>query len=204
MSASKSRYKVRFRRRRQGKTDFYQRKAFIVSRKKRLVVRRSNKHIRAQIIEAHMNGDSVLVAADSGELARFGWKANCSNTPAAYLVGLLLGGKALNNGVKEAVLDIGLYQPSRGARVFAVLNGALDAGLQVPYNEIVLPKGERLAGEHIALHYDRLNLEEIDLKKHEFSKYASLNISSKNIVKHFEEVKNKIINYNKEGIGSNV
>lgn len=204
MSASKSHYKVRFRRRRQAKTDFYQRKAFIVSRKKRLVVRRSNKHIRAQIIEAHMNGDSVLVAVDSGELTRFGWKANCSNTPAAYLVGLLLGGKALTNGIKEVVLDIGLYQPSKGARVFAVLNGALDAGLHIPHNEIVLPKGERLAGEHIASHYDRLNLEEMEFKKHEFSRYASLNISPKNIVKHFEEVKNKIINYNEEGIDPNV
>ena len=90
MSASKPRYKVRFRRRRQGKTDFYQRKTFIVSRKKRLVVRRSNKHIRAQIIEAHIEGDSVLVAADSGELIRFGWVANCTNTPAAYLIGLLI------------------------------------------------------------------------------------------------------------------
>lgn len=200
MSASKPRYKVRFRRRRQGKTDFYQRKTFIVSRKKRLVVRRSNKHIRAQIIEAHIEGDSVLVAADSGELIRFGWVANCTNTPAAYLIGLLIGRKALNNGIKEAVLDIGLYKPSRGARVFAVLKGALDAGLYIPHNEIVLPVEERLTGEHIALYYDRLNLEEIESKKQEFSTYKSLNISSKNIVKHFEDIKSKIINYNKEGI----
>jgi len=199
LSASKSHYKVRFRRRRQGKTDFYQRKAFIVSRKKRLVVRRSNKHIRAQIIEAHMEGDSVLVAADSGELIRFGWVANCTNTPAAYLIGLLIGRKALNNGIKEAILDIGLYKPSRGARVFAVLKGALDAGLYIPHNEIVLPVEERLTGKHIALYYDRLNLEEIESKKQEFSTYKSLNISSKNIVKHFEDVKSKIINYNKEG-----
>ncbi len=201
MSASKSHYKVRFRRRRQGKTDFYQRKAFIISRRKRLVVRRSNKHIRAQIIEVHMKGDSVLVAADSRELIGFGWNANCSNTPAAYLVGILLGRKALINGIKEAVLDIGLYQPSRGARVFAVLKGALDAGLHIPYNEIVLPKEERLVGEHIALYYDNLISQEIETKKHVFSNYASLNISSKNIVNHFEEVKNKIINHYKEGIG---
>ena len=201
MSASKSHYKVRFRRRRQGKTDFYQRKAFIVSRRKRLVVRRSNKHIRAQIIEAHMKGDSILVAADSGELIKFGWNVNCSNTPAAYLVGILLGRKALINGIKEAVLDIGLYQPSRGARVFAVLKGALDAGLHIPYNEIVLPEEERLAGEHIALYYDILISREIETKKHAFSNYASLNISSKNIVNHFEEVKNKIIDHYKEGIG---
>jgi large subunit ribosomal protein L18 len=200
LSASKSHYKVRFRRRRQGKTDFYQRKAFIISRKKRLVVRRSNKHIRAQIIEAHMRGDSVLVAADSGELTRFGWNANCSNTPAAYLVGLIIGGKALINGIKEAVLDIGLYQPSRGSRVFAVLKGALDAGLSIPNNEIILPEDERLTGEHIALYCDKLNLEEVESTKHVFSKYRSQNISSKNIVKHFEEVKSKIINYNKEGI----
>jgi large subunit ribosomal protein L18 len=201
LSASKSHYKVRFRRRRQGKTDFYQRKAFIVSRRKRLVVRRSNKHIRAQVIEAHMNGDSVLVAADSGELINFGWNANCSNTPAAYLVGILLGRKALINGIEEVVLDIGLYQPSRGARVFAVLKGALDAGLRIPYNEIVLPKEERLTGEHIALYYDRLNTEEIETKKHAFSNYASQNISSENIVNHFEEVKNKIIDHYIEGIG---
>jgi large subunit ribosomal protein L18 len=131
-----------------------------------------------------MKGDSVLVAADSGELIRFGWNVNCSNTPAAYLVGILLGRKALINGIKEAVLDIGLYQPSRGARVFAVLKGALDAGLYIPYNEIVLPEEERLIVEHIALYYDLLNTEEIETKKHTFSKYSNLNISSKNITNH--------------------
>jgi large subunit ribosomal protein L18 len=47
-------------------------------------------------------------------------------------------------------MDIGLARATPGARVFAVLKGAVDAGLDVPHNEEILPGEERIKGVHIA------------------------------------------------------
>jgi large subunit ribosomal protein L18 len=69
--------------------------------------------------------------------------------PASYLVGYALGKSALAAGHDEAVLDIGLAASSSGARVFAALKGMIDAGLEIPHGESVLPSDERLSGAHI-------------------------------------------------------
>jgi len=47
------------------------------------------------------------------------------------------------------VLDIGLAAISNGNRVFAALKGMVDAGLEIPHGESVLPVESRLNGEHI-------------------------------------------------------
>ena len=67
----------------------------------------------------------------------------------AYLTGLLAGKKAIKKGLKEGVLDIGLYTPRKGARIFAALKGVVDAGVKVPYGEEILPSEERIYGKHI-------------------------------------------------------
>jgi large subunit ribosomal protein L18 len=90
------------------------------------------------------------VAAYSAELADYGYKGTTASTPAAYLTGMLFAVKALNAGYDEAILDIGLARAKPGARVFAALKGAVDAGLDVPYGESILPDEERLKGAHIA------------------------------------------------------
>ncbi|MBE3115768.1 50S ribosomal protein L18, partial [Candidatus Bathyarchaeota archaeon] len=119
--AKNASYRVKLRRRREGKTDYQARKALVVSRKLRLVPRASTKNANVQIILAKVAGDEVLAAANSQELTKlFGWKAPTGNIPAAYLTGLLCGLKAKSKGVKEAILDIGLIAPSKGAKVFAM------------------------------------------------------------------------------------
>lgn len=70
--ATGPRYFVQFRRRREGKTDYYKRLKLIVSDKPRMVVRKSNKHITCQLVEAKLEGDNTLVAAHSSELAKYG------------------------------------------------------------------------------------------------------------------------------------
>jgi large subunit ribosomal protein L18 len=70
--------------------------------------------------------------------------------PAAYLTGLLAGKRALAAGLAEAVLDIGLNSPTPGSKVFAVQEGAIDAGLEIPHNDDVLAEWPRTRGEHIA------------------------------------------------------
>jgi large subunit ribosomal protein L18 len=102
-----------------------------------------------QILGYHPTGDRVLSSAVSNELRKLGWDLSTSNTPAAYLTGYLAGKRALQSGVEEAVLDMGLHVPTKGSRVFASLKGLLDAGLRIPCGEEILPGDDRIRGEHI-------------------------------------------------------
>lgn len=96
------RFQVKFRRRREGKTDYYARKRLIVQEKNkyntpkyRLVVRFSNKNVTTQIVYARIEGDVVLAAAYSHELPRYGVKVGLTNYAAAYTTGLLLARRLL-------------------------------------------------------------------------------------------------------------
>jgi len=193
------RYCVPFRRRREGKTDYNLRKALLLSGKPRLVARGSLKHMFAQIVIAKPSGDEIIVSAHSRELAKnYGWKAPNGNLPTAYLTGLLCGLKAKTKGVKEAILDIGLHSPSKGARVFAVLKGALDAGITVPHSEDKFPEEKRIRGEHIAAYAENLtsNPEEYQIR---FSKYLKQKLRPEKLPKYFEEVKKSIVASFKRG-----
>jgi len=148
--ATGPRYLVAFRRRREGRTDYYQRTKLVVADAPRMVVRRTNRHIIVQLVIAEMDGDKTLVSANSAELEKYGYTGATANTPAAYLTGMLFAAKAKKAGQDRAILDIGLNRATPGARVFAALKGAVDAGLEIPYGESIIPSEDRLKGEHIA------------------------------------------------------
>ena len=97
------RYQVKYRRRREGKTDYYARKRLVIqaknkyaSPKYRLVVRCTGRRIVCQVTYSTIAGDKVLSAADSTELARYGVKGNYKNYPAAYATGLLVARRCLS------------------------------------------------------------------------------------------------------------
>jgi large subunit ribosomal protein L18 len=142
-------YKVKHRRRRQGKTDYRMRVALLKSQLPRAVVRKSLKSTHVQIIDFDFKGDKVLASANACELEKFGWSGSHSNLPTAYLTGYLAGKRAIKAGVNEAVLDIGLNRPIRGSRIFASLKGLIDSGLQIPHDDSILPKEERIKGQHL-------------------------------------------------------
>ena len=144
-----------FKRRRLGKTDYRKRLKLLLSKKPRLVVRRSLKYILAQIVEFSKEGDKTLAQASSKELKKLGWEFACDNLPAAYLTGLLIGRKALAKGIEESILDSGLYSSTKGNRIFAVVKGAIDAGLKIPVDEAVLPTEERIKGLHISSYLEK-------------------------------------------------
>jgi len=197
--AKNSRYRVPFRRRREGKTNYKTRRALVVSGKPRLVARKTLKNVIAQIIVAKPHGDEVLVSAHSKELTqKYGWKAPRENLPAAYLTGLLCGLKAKAQGTKEAILDMGLNRPSMGAKVFAVLKGVSDGGVHVPHSEEKLPDEKRIDGEHIAHYAESLtsNSEEYQSK---FSQYLKQKFPPEELPKHFAKVKTAIIAAFKSG-----
>jgi len=101
---------VKFRRRREGRTDYRQRKRLCAqdknkyqSPKYRLVVRFTNKQVICQIAYALIDGDRILCQANSNELERYGLKVGLKNYAAAYCTGLLLARRLLKQlGLDEA------------------------------------------------------------------------------------------------------
>lgn len=96
------RYQVRFRRRREGKTDYYQRKRLITQRKNkyntpkyRLVVRRTNTKVVVQVVSATVNGDLIRAQALSTELKKYGLTAGLTNYASFYATGLLCARRLL-------------------------------------------------------------------------------------------------------------
>lgn len=144
------RFHVKPRRHRQGRTDYRQRLRLLKSRKTRIVVRKSNKNIIVQFVEYVAHGDVIHVSVVSSELVKkYGWKYSVASTPAAYLTGLLAGKKAAEKGFTEGILDIGRYRPTKGNKLFAALKGVVDAGVDCPCDEAMIPDEDRLHGKHL-------------------------------------------------------
>ncbi len=187
-------YKVPRKRRREGKTNYYKRYRMIKSGQKiRAVIRKTNRYIIVQIIEFAPQGDKTLVGVHSKTLFKLGWKGDPNNTPAAYLTGLLAGLKAKKLGITYAVPDIGLHRAVRGARVFAAIKGLRDAGVDVPASEEVLPTEDRIRGEHIAKYAELLLSKDPEKFKRQFSQILARGLDPRELPKHFEEIKQKII-----------
>ncbi|KAL2157658.1 hypothetical protein VTH06DRAFT_5139 [Thermothelomyces fergusii] len=97
-----SRFQTKYKRRRQGKTDYYARKRLITQAKNkygtpkyRLVVRFTNRDIITQIVTSEINGDKVFASAYSHELRAYGIKHGLTNWAAGYATGLLLARRVL-------------------------------------------------------------------------------------------------------------
>jgi len=222
------RFQVKFKRRREGRTDYYARKRLIVQDKNkyntpkyRMVVRISNKDITCQIAYARLEGDVIVCAAYSHELPRYGIKIGLTNYAAAYCTGLLLARRLLKKlgldsiyeGQKEpngeyycvecvdgqpkafhAVLDVGLYRTTTGARIFGALKGAVDGGLDIPHSEKRFPGWDteqkqlnaelhrkHIYGLHVAEYMKSLLDEDETAYKKQFSRFIKEGISSDGI-----------------------
>jgi large subunit ribosomal protein L18 len=144
------RYRVHFRRRREGKTDYRVRLRLLKGGLPRAVVRVSGRRVRVALVDYEPTGDRVLAAADSAELFRLSFPAgSAASTPAAYLTGYLAGLRAKAAGTEEAVLDTGLHHPTPGGRLAAALKGLLDAGVDLPHGDKEVPPAARIAGAHL-------------------------------------------------------
>lgn len=135
------------RRRKENKTDYKARFHMLKSEKPRLVVRRTNKYMVAQIVESEIAQDKVIAKVTSKDLLTKGWpkekEGSLKSLPAAYLTGYLLV-KSMKAKVNEAIFDMGLQRNIKGSRIYAVLKGAIDAGLKIPHNPESLPEMERI------------------------------------------------------------
>jgi len=232
------RYQVKFRRRREGKTDYQARKRLVAqdknkynSKKYRLVVRFTNKDIVAQIVFSEIVGDKVMCAAYAHELPRYGLKVGLTNYAASYCVGLLLARRHLTKlGMADlytgkdtvdgedynvfedqerddeaknpfkAVLDVGLARTTTGARVFAVMKGACDGGLDVPHSTSRLAGYDAetksfdaatlrkyLFGGNIAEYMESLQ-EDADKYKKQFGRYQAAGVGAGDLEALYESV----------------
>uniref|UniRef100_A0A8C7ZP97 Large ribosomal subunit protein uL18 n=1 Tax=Oryzias sinensis TaxID=183150 RepID=A0A8C7ZP97_9TELE len=148
------RYQVKFRRRREGKTDFFARK--------RLVVQDKNKYNTPKYrMISLVFWDMIVCAAYSHELPKYGVTVGLTNYAAAYCTGLLLARRLLNKfgldkvyegqvevtgdefnvesidgqpGAFTCYLDAGLARTTTGNKVFGALKGAVDGGLSIPHS----------------------------------------------------------------------
>jgi len=96
------RFQVKFKRRREGKTDYFARKRLVVQAKNkynapkyRIIVRVSNKDVTCQVAYARLEGDKVVAAAYSHELPKYGLTVGLTNYAACYCTGLLLARRIL-------------------------------------------------------------------------------------------------------------
>ncbi|MBI4153061.1 50S ribosomal protein L18 [Candidatus Woesearchaeota archaeon] len=175
---------VPFRRKQEGKTNYYKRLRMLRTQCPRLIVRPALANITAQIATYNEKGDIVVIGVTGKALEKYGWSVHKGNVPSAYLVGYLLGKMAITKNVKEAVLDTGLRTPVKGGRIYACVKGLRDAGVHVPVEESILPPENRINGQHIAAYAQK--------NKERFSDYARKMIDPAALVQLFTEVKKKI------------
>lgn len=146
----KYRIKVEVKRRREGKTDYGARVALLKSSRPRIVTRKTNRCIIAQISTTIGVQDFVVSGANSCELKKFGWKESLKNISAAYLTGFLLG-KKVKDRITDAVADFGVYRSTKGSKLYAVIKGAADAGLKINYDGNMAPSEDRIKGKDTKL-----------------------------------------------------
>ena len=96
------RYQVKFRRKREGKTDYYARKRLVIQDKNkyntpkyRIIVHVTNRDLICQIVYAHIEGDMIVYTAYAHELPKCGVKVGLTSYAAAYCTGLLLACRLL-------------------------------------------------------------------------------------------------------------
>ncbi len=178
---------LKFRRRRDGKTDYRMRWHMLKSGMPRLVIRKSLRNICVQLVEYSPDGDKIITSSNSRQLIKLGWDFSRSNLPAAYLTGLLCARKC--KGVKAAILDAGFCALTKGNTIYSALKGALDGGLNVMHSPDSIPPMDRISGKHIES-YAKSTSKKTDAQ---FSEYTKKKINPGEITIVFEKVKQNIL-----------
>ncbi|KAK7073381.1 ribosomal protein L5 [Halocaridina rubra] len=219
------RFQVKFKRRREGRTDYYARRRLVVQAKNkyntpkyRMIVRITNTDVISQIAYARIEGDVVIASAYGHELRKYGLKVGLTNYAACYCTGLLLARRILKKlkldqlyegqkdvdgemynvedvekgpGAFRANLDIGLARTTTGAKIFAVMKGAVDGGIDIPHSEKRFPGYDReskefnaevlrdhIFGKHVAEYMRSLMEDDEDAYKRQFSRYIKEGITA--------------------------
>jgi len=183
---------VPFRRKRKGLTNYAKRLALVKSHLPRMVVRKTGTGMLVQFVNFEPQGDKVVASVHSTLLKKFGWVPH-RNAPTAYLAGLACARAAGKKGVKDFVLDIGMYTPSKGSIVFAALKGAIDAGLKTAYQADMVAE-KRINGSEIAT-YAKM-LKQSGKYDKMFSAYVKAKVDAERLPEIFEAAKKGVLSSN--------
>jgi len=148
-----------FRRKMENRTNYRKRRKMILSRKPAMYVKISNKNIYAQVLVPAVVGDRTVVQANSKELQKAGWAYGRKNFPSAYLVGLLMGRRALKAGLNEVLFYSGTNVFRAKTRLTGVIRGAVEAGLKVRCDDEIFPEDDAVNGERIVKYAASLKAE---------------------------------------------
>ncbi len=167
-----ARYKLNFKKRRSGKTNYKKRYNLLLSKEPRIAIRITNKQIIIQSIKYNEKGDETIAYATSRDLKSYGWTHTPKNTPTAYLTGLLCAKRTYDKKIKTAIIDFGLHTTQKKGRIFAAVKGILDGGIDLAHDteKDIFPDEKRITGTHL----------------------------KKDSTKDFEKVKENILNMKKE------
>ncbi len=140
------------KRRMQRKTDYKNRFLLLRSPLPRLIARKTNRYLIAQIVESNQAQDRVIIGITSKFLLKKGWKTpliSIKNKEAAYLTGFMIAKLSLKKNIRSVVFDIGMHRNVHKSKLYALLKGAIDAGLKIPSNSEILPQNNILKNEEI-------------------------------------------------------
>lgn len=181
---------LKFKRRREGKTNYSKRLLLLKSQKARFVVRKNLKTITIQVAQYSNKGDKILCSINSNVLKKYGWNYNFANTPSSYLTGLIMAKILQKKGFKEGIVDMGIVTSIKGNKIYSAIKGLVDGGLKIPVDEKMFPSDQRLKGEHIKKYSADVQTRK---ENNQFSKYLKNKIEPENITEVFEKTKNKIL-----------
>mgnify|MGYP000117168938 CR=1 FL=1 len=184
----------RYRRKREGKTDYRRRLRLLKSGRPRLVVRTSNRYLFAQLVVYSPGGDLVLAQAGSKDLQKLGWRGDEDNLAAAYLTGLLLAKRSMEKipGQERVIPDVGMHAPHPGGRVYALLMGASQGGLPIQLAEEMMVDESRIRLEQLASYAAELKSKDPGRYSKMFSRYLVRGLEPISLPSHFEEIKKVI------------
>ncbi|KAK6025864.1 ribosomal L18p/L5e family protein [Ostertagia ostertagi] len=199
--------------------------------KYRLIARFTNKDIVAQIAYSKIEGDVVVTAAYSHELPAYGIKVGLTNYAAAYATGLLLARRHLKRlnldetfkGQDEvtgeyfiveeeggrrpfkAVLDVGLSRTTTGCKIFGLMKGVVDGGIDVPHSENrffgydaetkkydAAAHRDRIFGKHVADYMKLLKENDMEAYKRQFSQFIAEGIEPDDLEEMYKKAHERI------------
>jgi large subunit ribosomal protein L18 len=160
--------RTRKKRKKQGKTNYRLRLKLLKSGKPRIVIRKTNKYFIVQAVESDEARDKIIKGVNSKELLKHGWnekfKGSLKSVPAGYLTGLFFA-KKMKKG--DFILDLGLARKIQKNRIYSVVKGLIDGGLNIKADKKIFPGDERISGSHLKeglkeiIQKTKLNLEKI-------------------------------------------
>ncbi len=145
--------KVAKRRRRENKTDYGKRIKLLKGEVPRIIFRKSNRYVLAQYALSKHAQDKIEFGISSKDLLKYEWpkesQGGLKSISASYLTGFLMGKKIISKKLENPILDFGMQKMLYKTRVYAFLNGLIDAGVKINCDEKFFPDQDRIKGKHM-------------------------------------------------------